>query len=784
MKKSKLLTLSAALILVGTLTGCEVIPSSSSNVSSETSTSTSVSTSDVQSSASTSTISEVDILKDVADAIFQKFGKDYDGEFMTASLKLQKIWMYDGGKYKVNIEWRLEDVSGEENVFALQPIENDDMFINFYCAFENRIIETESKASLTATLTLNGVSKSLVELIGEDHGKIERKCLTVFSSHSEYMTKAKENKNEAITVRGIVSKKGTNGKNYIWLNDLDNEHAYILYKPKSSDEFNNVKEGDYVLASGSAAFYNGLRQIKDFNIAVYENRGTVTTPVDLTAEFTNSTTMDPSKDQANEFCSKVLNRVATIKNVTINKAGGYKDSYHYFTVGSNKLSLYWSTSYVLSKDENNTWKKLFDAAEGLKANVTGIVGAYTPDFTMYPYSTTPIEIVDTDQNIANKSAENLVDMSGFYVANKDVELPGSDVLGSTITWSLDAAADANVYKIDEGKLKIVPVADSMKDATLTATVKHGNATKTRTFTISSQVLTEEQRAQKAAEEIKNTAEAHDYVALPTSDTKYGAATISYAVKGDVKGVTIDKNGLVVFDKTAPASCTLTATVKIGEKTATKDITVTNVGTTSIADFLTAKDENNAKYVRGQIVAVGATKDKVDCVIYDGNDYVYVYSYSNDYKVGDEVVIRGIYKSYSSLPELCVKSTVEEDVVVIGTVKTLPTTATTTVTAETLSTDATAAKSGTKDEQNALNASNAAKYTGKLVEITEGYVVENSSGKYGIATTATATKYSINLYHTDFSSLEGKKVKVLGVCKGLNAKYGNISFIIVSVEVVE
>lgn len=191
---------------------------------------------------------------------------------------------------------------------------------------------------------------------------------------------------------------------------------------------------------------------------------------------------------------------------------------------------------------------------------------------------------------------------------------------------------------------------------------------------------------------------------------------------------------------------------------------------TIADFVAAKDKETLKKLTGTITAVNKVGEAGAFVLSDATSSVFCYA-GADVKLGDKVVMTGVYTENYKFPQLGNPTLVQtistgNDVVAAsGTAKV--------VTASTLVSEAAAT-----DHTDLI-----ANYAGKYVSITEGYIIK-SGNFYGVGTASTDTSYKIDLYANygiNVSSYEGKKVTVFGFARGTNSSKGKITIQVQSIS---
>lgn len=258
------------------------------------------------------------------------------------------------------------------------------------------------------------------------------------------------------------------------------------------------------------------------------------------------------------------------------------------------------------------------------------------------------------------------------------------------------------------------------------------------------------------------------------DLAYDAtsASISYEIKNPVEGGVLtassSENWLTVgttIDNTIPLTCdanqtksprtatvTLTYTYNTNE-TVTKSVTVTQAGNPNIVDNISDITAKGTYNVQGTIVA----KSQRGFIVGDGTGYVYYYNQDYEqanYNIGDKVKLSGSVDAYGGVFEFNNSTTI-----------------TTATESDYVAEEPTALTGSEMDERVANSTptqlSSYVQYQGILSVSDNHYNITNIEG----ATTAIGSiSYPIS---TDFTSLNGKTVKVSGYYVGISSsKYYN------------
>lgn len=760
MKLKKLLVLSATCILTLGVAACGNNNESSASSVTPTTSETSVSSDTTDYKAYT---------KEAAEYVWGLYNGE-NNKAVSDSFQVIKAYRNFEAGVVVDITWELIVTSGvQEGAVSLTDEGSTDVYQNVYVGFYDGKVTEETTFKLVPSFKVHGqnVTATWAEYYsGKDIVRKVNKL--VMNTYEDYCTASKNKAKDTITIKGVISAVAKNKGQYIWFQDADG-HGYTIYDSKSSYK-EGYEAGDTVIVSGQCSNYSGGYQFSSPSIKVISHGGTVGYK-DVTTIFHAAKTAKDTEESLRDIASTKVE----IKNVTLDSIGGYNNSYYYFTgEGGAQGSIYWSTSYMLSKDELNTWANLFKAALGLKATVRGIDNISYNAHSIYTIGTDAVEITDTDANIANKSKENLEGFASFYAANAEVTLPTSDILGSEITWSMKTGS-SSIFAIADGKLKITPTATELGTGTIVASVKHGESTVTKEFNLKGQILTDEQIANNVHAELTALDKSvYGGVVLPTTSEVYGG-TISYKIKTATEGYSVSGNKLIVPQVASDTEIVVTATVKAGEKTVEKDYTFVAKHTSTIAEIMAAKDKTNLVYVRGIITSFGGTSGEQSFTLYDGTNHAFSYNklLLTDFKVGDEIVIATAYGVNNDVNQLATDNT---KVIKLSSGNALPTTPDVSKTVDEISAECRA--------EGAVRATVAATYVDKLIEVKDAYVYKNAKGEYQITNSATSTTSLISGKYTsvNFDEFIGKKVTILGVCRGVYVgKTGNITLQSISVK---
>lgn len=372
------------------------------------------------------------------------------------------------------------------------------------------------------------------------------------------------------------------------------------------------------------------------------------------------------------------------------------------------------------------------------------------------------ELTDADKVAAAKEA--LTIDTADKVVNFTLPIVGTNE--TTISWSSNNAAIA----IDGANATVTQPAVGAEDVvvTLTATIKSGEVTDTKTFEV-------KVKAQAADPNVAKVAAAK--AALTLGDISAVTANLTLPAVGEHESVitwatadatVITAAGVVARPDFATGDkiVKLTATITLGEVTDTKefDVTVSYDPTATVEEFITLKNTSRKAELTGYITAVNKIGEKGAFVLTDkeGNS-VFCYSGLN-VKLGDEVKVSGTYTHNNQLHQINNPALVGEVISEGNNVATLSGTPNTIEIADVLA---------LLEKTDVTNEEIVAAYSGKYLVI-KGYVVEvtttNGTFKYLASTQGGAGV--ISLYcnkDIDLTDYVGEEITVYGFMRGNSIK---------------
>ena len=179
------------------------------------------------------------------------------------------------------------------------------------------------------------------------------------------------------------------------------------------------------------------------------------------------------------------------------------------------------------------------------------------------------ETEETAYEKALSDVETVVNtIKSFYAKTATVDLPATGAKGSTLTYSLTGEGAT----ISENKLTITPV-EAEKKATLTVKAVLGDEEVSVDVVITSQSLSDEDIIKNVLSQFKDEKlEGVGTKVYPTSDDLYNT-TITYSVSGYDKIAFIETGKLLYIPSTENKTATMTVTVTSGEKSDSKNVTL-------------------------------------------------------------------------------------------------------------------------------------------------------------------------------------------------------------------
>lgn len=295
---------------------------------------------------------------------------------------------------------------------------------------------------------------------------------------------------DTVRVEGIVvainSKEKGNTRNHLFLMDESGKGGYYSYQMEADPIKDlGIEVGMTVSVAGPCSPYNGMQEIKGGTATILDKTIKTFDYIDLTDKVTAETNF-------NQYVALPV----TFKGVTLGSQD-LEGSHQYLYFELNGVKMYvrsYATDFPtnLKAEDKATMDADHAAHFGWKADVSGIMITYSGAPYLIPTSVTPftnyVEVIKTPAEKVEAEKEALK-LNASYSSDTVIDLPtsgkyyGSDV---TITW---ATSDETNAAIADGKLTLV-IPNDAKEVTLTATIKCGDVTDTKTIKIKlSKVIT-------------------------------------------------------------------------------------------------------------------------------------------------------------------------------------------------------------------------------------------------------------------------------------------------------
>ncbi len=330
------------------------------------------------------------------------------------------------------------------------------------------------------------------------------------------------------TVVAINSKAAGNSRNHLFLMDQSTTGGYYSYQMEADPVADlNIEVGMTVRVTGPVTPYNGMQEIKGGTAEIIDSEKKEITPIDITDKFVEGTDF-------NKFVALPV----VIKGVTLGAQDLATATSQYLYFELNGIKAYVRT-YVtdfpttLTAEDKATIDADHLAHFGYKADVAGILITYSGTPYIIPTTTTPFtNYVEVEKTPAEKLAAELeaLKLSDNVSADTILDLiaTGKYYSDVTITWATTDTTGAAT--IADGKLTL-KVPDNAVEVKVTATLKCGDATETKEFTI---------KLSKSATPIK------DLVTLGAAQGHNTYTTGKYLAAGVIVEIQNDKYGNIVI----------------------------------------------------------------------------------------------------------------------------------------------------------------------------------------------------------------------------------------------
>ncbi len=283
-----------------------------------------------------------------------------------------------------------------------------------------------------------------------------------------------------LTVRGIVtaivSKTTGSTVNGLYLMDANGEGGYYIYGIEE-DPYGVIAIGATVEASGAKALYNGNYQLKNPTIEVIDATAKPVTPVDYTEIFAGAADL---KDAALVDKQAML---ITIKGVTVLEVS---DKYYYFELAGKKTYVYISSSNNPATEEDlDAIKKSHADNYYNSADVTGIIGLYGGELTLYPVGAdcfTNFTEIDKPDSFKVEQAMKENPIKSIYQTAGTVTLPTTSSIfdGVSIAWELVETYDCATL---DGNTLTITIPETAQTITVKGTFTLNDVVASKEYTV-------------------------------------------------------------------------------------------------------------------------------------------------------------------------------------------------------------------------------------------------------------------------------------------------------------
>ena len=384
---------------------------------------------------------------------------------------------------------RAEITAGSFDRIAIAVIDGVTYNVNWSTDSDQITVKESSKANHQTIVIPEKASADIAYVLTATISDADGNSVTVSFNHkvpkyelTSYAEYAAAEDDTPVVVGGIVTGifSASNGSsvNGMYVQDLSNEGGYYVYGMTEDPVTQGIAVGMTVEIQGAKATYSGLYEVVDAVVTITDSTIKTVTPVDYTEIFTNADALN-----AEALVGK-QSMLVTIKGVQI----GGQDSgngYHYFSLGGLEAYIRLSSSNnCITKDEKTAFTAAHTDAFGYVADVTGIIQLYSGNFYLIPATVDAItNITLPERTDAEKVALEIgnIDVPTDVASDTVINLPvtGSTYESVTFSWASDKACAV----VGEGGTLTVTVPEDDTTVTLTVTATCGEATETKTFSI-------------------------------------------------------------------------------------------------------------------------------------------------------------------------------------------------------------------------------------------------------------------------------------------------------------
>ena len=285
---------------------------------------------------------------------------------------------------------------------------------------------------------------------------------------------------EPVVIKGVIGGIVETAKE----NDLylqDENGGYFVYDLSVKPSEQGLKVGMTVRVSGIRDTYYGVYQISNPQVEILDATIKEVAPIDITQAFVDA------KDLKSESLTKYQSMFVTIKGATVLGQDAGDQTYFNFSLAGKKAYVRISSSTsMLSKDGETTFKKNVADHIGYSADITGFVSIYNKNIYIIPLNEnafsnfvvadrTPAEQVAFEKELLKDKVNTTITEAGTI----DLVTAPQLYKDVTISWSV---SENEYAKVENGKL-VVSLPDEEVKVTLTATLTHGEASDTASYEV-------------------------------------------------------------------------------------------------------------------------------------------------------------------------------------------------------------------------------------------------------------------------------------------------------------
>ena len=415
------------------------------------------------------------ILKNAGEYAYNQY-KSLADATVSDSFEVTSVVMI--GAERVGVTWSLS-VEGSQSGVALRDKSETAKLV--YVGYYDGLISEETNVTLEPSFTLDGVTKSATELVGQK-GVFKFKVNPLVIGNRAAWEALATDKNTSISLRGrvlgVVAEGSSSAGSFYFQDEAG--FGYYAYKPATKAA---VKAGDVVIVSGKRSDYSGQQEFgAGCTFHVIEGATQELIVHDASADFAAAA---DNKD----FNQKYQNNFVELKNCTPIRVDG---SYYYFKVGDGaaEFNIY-DTYYFLSKEQQAAFVAAWNNAvdKGMTGTIKGISTVYSSAIQIYGSPEFPeilfgfTEATDEEKLVTVETMIKAQVPATKIQEEKEIvfSVPSyASITAIAITAAGGVLEDTSVAATEEAAakwaVKVTPQ-DAASEATFTVTVKVGELTK-------------------------------------------------------------------------------------------------------------------------------------------------------------------------------------------------------------------------------------------------------------------------------------------------------------------